>query len=65
MVGRPVLWGLSWNGQQGVQKALEILRDELKETMILSGCRRLEDIHEILVTPGQETKSVLLGRSRL
>lgn len=43
-VGRPILWGLSCEGQKGVERALEILRDELKETMILAGCKSLNDI---------------------
>lgn len=45
MVGRPVLWGLACYGQKGVQRVLEILRNELRETMILAGCRRIGDIH--------------------
>lgn len=48
-VGRPILWGLSCEGQKGVERALEILRDELKETMILAGCKSLNDIDETYV----------------
>ena len=36
-IGRPVLWGLAYNGQEGVEKVLQILRDELKTAMMLSG----------------------------
>ena len=36
-IGRPILWGLTYNGQEGVERVLEILRDELKTAMMLSG----------------------------
>lgn len=44
LVGRPVLWGLAAGGQQGVEKALSILREELDHAMALSGCRNLKDL---------------------
>jgi 4-hydroxymandelate oxidase len=44
LVGRPVLWGLAVDGQQGATQVLEILRRELDEAMLLCGCTRLEDI---------------------
>ena len=48
-VGRPVLWGLAVDGADGVQMALEILRDELSLAMALAGCRTLDDITPDLV----------------
>ena len=36
-IGRPVLWGLACNGQEGVEKVLEVLRDEFRTAMMLSG----------------------------
>jgi (S)-2-hydroxy-acid oxidase len=36
-IGRPVLWGLAYNGQEGVESVLQILRDEFKTAMMLSG----------------------------
>ena len=36
-VGRPVLWGLAYKGQQGVQEMLAILRDEFRHAMMLAG----------------------------
>ena len=38
MVGRPILWGLAANGEEGVSRILEILRDELVHG---HGARRL------------------------
>ncbi|KAM7312816.1 hydroxyacid oxidase 1 [Ixodes scapularis] len=36
-VGRPVLWGLAYNGQAGVSRMLEILREELDRALALMG----------------------------
>ncbi|KXJ29864.1 Hydroxyacid oxidase 2 [Exaiptasia diaphana] len=49
-IGRPVLWGLAYQGEEGVHKVLEILRTELKTAMILSGCSSVADISASLVT---------------
>jgi 4-hydroxymandelate oxidase len=49
-VGRPVLWGLAHNGAAGVERVLNILRDELSLAMALSGCRSIEEITPDLVT---------------
>ena len=48
-VGRPVLWGLAVDGAAGVQRVMEILRDELALAMALAGCRRLDEITRDLV----------------
>ena len=44
MVGRPVLWGLSANGEKGVYDVLDILKKELEIAMILSGARSINNI---------------------
>ena len=36
-IGRPVLWGLAYRGEEGVERVLEILRDEFRSAMMLSG----------------------------
>lgn len=43
-VGRIPLWGLAYNGEQGVSLALNILHDEFRNTMALAGVTRVEDI---------------------
>jgi 4-hydroxymandelate oxidase len=48
-VGRPVLWGLAAAGADGVQRVLELLRDELSLAMALAGCRSIEEITPDLV----------------
>jgi 4-hydroxymandelate oxidase len=43
-IGRPILWGLAVDGEAGVRRVLEILRDELSLAMALCGCRSLDEI---------------------
>lgn len=43
-IGRPVIWGLSYDGQAGVELALSILHEEFMKCMQLMGCRTVKDI---------------------
>ncbi|KAH7389077.1 S-2-hydroxy-acid oxidase [Cadophora sp. MPI-SDFR-AT-0126] len=43
-VGRPAIWGLAYDGQKGVEKAIEILYDEFRRCMMLTGCNSVSDI---------------------
>ena len=36
-IGKPAIWGLAYNGEEGVTEVLEILREEFKSAMMLSG----------------------------
>jgi 4-hydroxymandelate oxidase len=49
LVGRPILWGLATNGQEGVGQVLEILRKELDVALGLCGCRRCDEVDRGLV----------------
>ena len=44
MIGRPYLWGLGSFGQPGVERALEILRDEFRIAMEFAGTRSIKEI---------------------
>jgi isopentenyl diphosphate isomerase/L-lactate dehydrogenase-like FMN-dependent dehydrogenase len=44
MIGRPYLWGLGSFGQAGVERALQILRDEFKIAMEFAGTRSIKEI---------------------
>ncbi|CAG0898964.1 unnamed protein product [Darwinula stevensoni] len=48
-VGKGILYGLACGGQQGVEKALSILRDELSNTMALMGCSSIKHIEKDMV----------------
>lgn len=41
-IGRPALWGIAYDGENGAFSALKILEDEFKERMGLAGCQSLE-----------------------
>jgi isopentenyl diphosphate isomerase/L-lactate dehydrogenase-like FMN-dependent dehydrogenase len=48
-VGRPILWGLTLDGSDGVRAVLERLRGEIDLAMALAGCRTVQDIRRELV----------------
>ncbi|XP_072017590.1 2-Hydroxyacid oxidase 1-like [Amphiura filiformis] len=48
-LGRPIIWGLANDGENGVKKVLEIVRDEFSVTMALAGCSKLDDIKASMV----------------
>lgn len=43
-IGRPVLWGLAYKGQTGVELCLKLLSDEIKLCMALAGTVKVADI---------------------
>ena len=43
-IGRPVLWGLAYKGQQGVELCLKLIMDEFRLCMALAGVVRVEEI---------------------
>lgn len=45
-IGRPVLWGLACDGQAGVEKVINILNNELKQSMLVTGCMSISDVKE-------------------
>ena len=44
-IGRPVLWGLAYKGQEGVELCLRLLSDEYRLCMGLAGCTKVEAIN--------------------
>jgi isopentenyl diphosphate isomerase/L-lactate dehydrogenase-like FMN-dependent dehydrogenase len=46
LIGRPILWGLTVDGAQGVRNVLEILKKEFRLAMMLCGCQTIEDIRK-------------------
>jgi 4-hydroxymandelate oxidase len=52
LVGRPALWGLAVDGEDGVVRVLELLREELDLSMALAGCRTVADCTPDLVVWG-------------
>ncbi|KAL8173031.1 UNVERIFIED_CONTAM: Hydroxyacid oxidase 1 [Gekko kuhli] len=58
-VGRPVVWGLVYKGEEGVKEVLQILKEEFRLAMALSGCRSVEEIDRTLVRRDQQATSKL------
>ncbi|XP_078485993.1 2-Hydroxyacid oxidase 1-like isoform X1 [Ciona intestinalis] len=42
--GRPILWGLAWKGQAGVETVLQTYKDGLSTAMMRNGLSRINDI---------------------
>jgi 4-hydroxymandelate oxidase len=49
LVGRPVLWGLTLDGADGVRAVLRHLRDEIDLAMALAGCASIADVTRSLI----------------
>ncbi|MDJ0818228.1 MAG: alpha-hydroxy acid oxidase [Desulfobacterales bacterium] len=48
-VGRPIIWGLAVNGQDGAKHVLDLLRKDFELTMKLCGCQKIEDISDDMI----------------
>uniref|UniRef100_M1C3K7 (S)-2-hydroxy-acid oxidase n=1 Tax=Solanum tuberosum TaxID=4113 RepID=M1C3K7_SOLTU len=44
LIGRPVIYGLAAKGESGVKQVIEMLKNELEQTMALAGCCTVADI---------------------
>jgi L-lactate dehydrogenase (cytochrome) len=56
LIGRAYVWGLGAGGQQGVAKAIDILKNELSVTMALTGTVKLGDIGPQVLVGGEKKK---------
>ncbi len=43
LIGRPAMWGLAEGGEDGVERVLRLLGDELDNALALCGCRSPDD----------------------
>ncbi|KYK59623.1 hypothetical protein DCS_00756 [Drechmeria coniospora] len=48
-IGRPFLYAMSAYGQEGVERAMQLLKDEMEMNMRLIGCASVKDLHPGLV----------------
>ncbi|TPX11128.1 uncharacterized protein E0L32_007989 [Thyridium curvatum] len=55
-IGRPALWALAYDGEDGVRNALKILEEEFRACMALSGCASLQELgpHCLMATERTE-----------
>ena len=54
MIGRPYVYGLAAGGQAGVERALQILQDELERNMALVGVTRIVDVDGGFLHPARD-----------
>ena len=52
-IGRPYLFGLAAGGQQGVEKAIDILSSEVKRDTALLGCKNISEINSQSLWPNK------------
>jgi len=62
MVGRAFVWGLGAGGQEGVAKAIDILKKELSVTMALTGVGRISEIDGRVIEGGVAKKKPAVAR---
>ncbi|NUS65806.1 MAG: alpha-hydroxy-acid oxidizing protein, partial [Saccharothrix sp.] len=60
-VGRPVLWGLAADGEAGVARVLDVLRDEFDHVLALCGGRDPADLTRDLVVARGRAVSARCG----
>jgi 4-hydroxymandelate oxidase len=49
LIGRPYAWALAAAGEEGVRQVIELLREELVNAMLATGCARVSDVNPGLV----------------
>ena len=49
LIGRPYIWGLAVNGEAGVTQVLDLLREEFRIAMGLTGCVNVREISNELI----------------
>ncbi|KAG0339680.1 Hydroxyacid oxidase 1 [Podila horticola] len=58
-LGRPILWGLAHDGEDGVTLALNLIQQEFELAMALAGCCKISDITRNHVQHGTDARSRL------
>ncbi|NXK46343.1 HAOX1 oxidase, partial [Chauna torquata] len=48
-IGRPLVWGLVYQGEEGAKEVLQMLKEEFRLAMALTGCRNVEEIGRTLI----------------
>ncbi|XP_047728503.1 2-Hydroxyacid oxidase 2 isoform X2 [Prionailurus viverrinus] len=48
-LGRPILWGLAYKGEDGVKELLNIIKNEFHTCMALTGCQSVAEINQDMI----------------
>ena len=62
--GRPLVWGLACGGEEGVDRVIEVLLDELKTAAALCGVQKLDDRNAFLADVAQRRGDPPPGQKR-
>lgn len=54
-IGRPILWGLATDGEEGVQRVLDLLKAELERALALCGCAAPDEVSRDLISALEES----------
>ncbi|XP_012693519.2 hydroxyacid oxidase 1 [Clupea harengus] len=57
-VGRPILWGLAYEGEQGVGEVLQVFCEEFRLALALAGCRSVKEIDRAIVKRSEFTSKI-------
>ncbi|KAK6789719.1 hypothetical protein RDI58_013519 [Solanum bulbocastanum] len=60
-IGRPVIYGLATNGEFGVKQGIEMLNNELEQTIALAGCCTTAEIIRNYVKTDKERLLLAYG----
>lgn len=55
-MGKPVMWGLNFNGSDGVKDIMNMLNEEIKLCMALTHCFKLTDVSEKQIIHGLKAR---------
>jgi 4-hydroxymandelate oxidase len=50
LIGRPIIWGLAYDGERGIDRILNMIKTEFDIAMALSGCKDLSSITRDLLS---------------
>ena len=65
LIGRPIFWGLTVDGEDGLRRELEILREELDVAMGLCGVRSVNEVTRSLVNVPPDKKAADGGAGQI
>ncbi len=63
-IGRPYLYGLAANGQDGASAILSIFREEMERALILMGCKSVADLNKSYLFSRSDEHNVRLFSTR-
>jgi isopentenyl diphosphate isomerase/L-lactate dehydrogenase-like FMN-dependent dehydrogenase len=54
LIGRPYIWGLAAGGEEGVRKVIELLREELVNALVSTGCASVANVPRSVIAVNKD-----------